>query len=152
MVTYKVNCEKALKKTSEGDSFTQLRGGSIGILQGIGPVHLEAFEKLGIRSVDDLASNKFYKMAKAISFLADSAEGDFRPEDSSMNINKAVDKAYETRSFREIRDAPVASLQGVSDEKGDIWGKVGVHSVQDLANSKYFRWAEAIIEMSKYEE
>lgn len=152
LVNHKLNCEKALKKSNEGNSFKQLQTGSIDILQGVGPVHLETFEKLGIRSINDLANYKFFQMARAITILADSAEGDFRPKDSSMNINKAVDKAYEKQSIREIRDAPVASLQGLSDEKGEILGKIGVHSVGDLANLKYFQWAEAITEMSKYEE
>ena len=31
-----------------------------------------------------------------------------------MNINKAVDKAYEKKTFKEIADAPVDALQGVS--------------------------------------
>ena len=31
-----------------------------------------------------------------------------------MNINKALVKAYETKSFKELVDAPVDALQGVS--------------------------------------
>merc|ERR1711957_739490 len=99
------NCENALNKSHESMSFSELSNAktSIEVLQGIGPKHLETFDTLGIHSIQDLANNKFYKMAKAITILADSAEGDFRPEDSTMNIHKAVDKAYETKTFKEIR-------------------------------------------------
>mmetsp|Transcript_38437 Transcript_38437/g.42507 ORF Transcript_38437/g.42507 Transcript_38437/m.42507 type:complete len:151 (-) Transcript_38437:112-564(-) len=104
-------------------------------------------------SIQDLAEYKFYKMAKSITALADtSCEGDFRPEDSTMNINKAVMKKGETQAFCEIRDSPVASLQGLSDEKGEMFSTIGVNSVEDLANLKYCLWAEAIVELSKYEE
>mmetsp|Transcript_591 Transcript_591/g.714 ORF Transcript_591/g.714 Transcript_591/m.714 type:complete len:183 (+) Transcript_591:54-602(+) len=150
---HKLNCEKALKKAHEGESLSQLAAGPIGVLQGIGPANQEIFDKLGLESIQDLAEYKFYKMAKSITALADtSCEGDFRPEDSTMNINKAVMKKGETQAFCEIRDSPVASLQGLSDEKGEMFSTIGVNSVEDLANLKYCLWAEAIVELSKYEE
>lgn len=33
-----------------------------------------------------------------------------------MNLNKALDKEYETKSLKEIADAPVAALEGVSEK------------------------------------
>ena len=32
-----------------------------------------------------------------------------------MNINRALDKTWESKSLREILDAPVAALEGVSE-------------------------------------
>jgi predicted RecB family nuclease len=120
-------------------------------LQGIGPVHTEAFDQLGLRSIKDLATYKFYHMAKAITILKDS-ESEFRPETSTMNLNKGVDKKFERKSFKDISEAPVAALQGLSEENGALFRTVGVTTVADLANFKYCKWAESIVALSKYEE
>jgi predicted RecB family nuclease len=149
---HSLNCENTLKKEHEGESLSELSQSSIQVLQGIGPIHSEAFDKLGIRSIQDLANYKFYRMAKAIAILAQSAEGEFRPTASIMNINKGVDKAFETKSFKDICEAPVAALQGISDEKGALLSTVGATTVADLASLKYCQWAESIVELSKFEE
>lgn len=63
-----------------------------------------------------------------------------------MNINKAVDKSYEGKSFKELADSPVAALQGVSE--GDaklLMDAFNVKTVKDLANLKYVKWAQAIV-------
>jgi hypothetical protein len=31
-----------------------------------------------------------------------------------MNLNKALDKAYETKTFKELADSPVDALAGIS--------------------------------------
>jgi len=69
-----------------------------------------------------------------------------------MNVNTIVDKAYETKSLKDIVDAPVAALQGISDATGELLGHLGVHTVGDLADFKYCRWAEAIVVASQHEE
>mmetsp|Transcript_19203 Transcript_19203/g.31892 ORF Transcript_19203/g.31892 Transcript_19203/m.31892 type:complete len:184 (+) Transcript_19203:37-588(+) len=148
---HSLNCEHALKKANAGESFAELSEGSVQIFQGIGPKHTEAFDQLGIRSIHDLANYKFYHMAKAITVLKES-ESESRPEESKMNISKAVDKAYETKSLKEISEAPVAALMGLSDEKGALFRTFGVTTVADLAGLKYCKWAESIVALSKYEE
>lgn len=70
-----------------------------------------------------------------------------------MNINKAVDKAYEKKTLKEIADAPVDALQGVSE--GDaklLYEAFKVKTVRDLAELKYVQWAQAIVALAKTEE
>ena len=70
-----------------------------------------------------------------------------------MNINKALDKAYESKSLAEILDSPVDAIAGVS--AGDavkLKEAFGINTVRDLANNKYFRWAQAIAALEKAEE
>ncbi len=70
-----------------------------------------------------------------------------------MNINKALDKAYEGKSLKEIARAPVSALQGVS--QGDavkLKEAFGVDTVRELANLKYVRWAQAIVALADAEE
>jgi len=70
-----------------------------------------------------------------------------------MNINKAVDKAYETKSLKEIADSPVSALQGVSEGDAKLLAEAfNVKTVKDLAELKYVKWAQAIVALSGTEE
>lgn len=63
-----------------------------------------------------------------------------------MNINKAVDKAYEDKSLKEIAKAPVSALQGVSEGDAEkLKAAFGVDTIRELAELKYVRWAQAIV-------
>jgi hypothetical protein len=66
-----------------------------------------------------------------------------------MNINKVVDKQYESKTFKEIAASPVDALQGVSSGDAELLQKAfNVKTVRDLANLKYVRWAQAIINLA----
>jgi hypothetical protein len=70
-----------------------------------------------------------------------------------MNINKAVDKDFEGKSFKELVNAPVAALQGISDAKAKLLhDALGIKTIGDLANCKYFKWARAIDILAETEE
>ncbi len=70
-----------------------------------------------------------------------------------MNINKAVDKAYESKSLKEIADAPVDALEGVSASDAELLAKAfGIKTVRDLGTNKYFLAAQAIAALAVKEE
>ena len=69
-----------------------------------------------------------------------------------MNINNAVDKSYEGKSFKEIAKAPVAALQGLSDNDAKLLKEAfGIDTVEELAKNKFFRWAQAIVILAETE-
>jgi hypothetical protein len=149
-----LNVNLALKKTDEGRSFGDhvSQGQPITVLQGIGPVSKDAMNALGIHTISDLANYRYYHLAKAIATMADVEDSGQRAADSQMNINKGVDKAYETLSFKLMAESPVAALQGISEDKGALFAHVGVVTIGDLANLKYCKWAESMVTLSEYEE
>lgn len=62
-----------------------------------------------------------------------------------MNINKIVDKDYKDKSFKEIADAPVNALQGISARDAKLLKQaLNIETVRDLANLEYVKWATAI--------
>ncbi len=70
-----------------------------------------------------------------------------------MNLNKALDKAYEGKSLKELADAPVAALAGVSDNDARLLQEAfNVKTVRDLANLKYVKWAQAIVTLADTEQ
>jgi hypothetical protein len=63
-----------------------------------------------------------------------------------MNINKALDKAWEGKPFKEIAEAPVSALAGVTEKDAELLAQAfGIKTVRDMANSKFFKWARAIV-------
>jgi len=69
-----------------------------------------------------------------------------------MNINNAVDKPYHIKSFKEIADAPVSALNGISAKDAELLQKAfHIKTVRDLANLKYTKWASAIVALAEEE-
>lgn len=70
-----------------------------------------------------------------------------------MNINKFLDKAYEEKMFfKDIADAPVSALSGVSDNDAEkLKDAFGVETIRDLAENKFFKRAAAITALADNE-
>jgi hypothetical protein len=67
----------------------------------------------------------------------------------SVVLDKALDKAYESKSLNEILDAPVAALAGVSDGDAEhLSAAFGIKTVRDLGSNKYFAAAAALVALS----
>jgi len=76
-----------------------------------------------------------------------------KPGALNININKAVDKAYETKSLKEIADAPVDALEGVSAGDAELLAKAfGIKTIRDLGSNKFFLVAQAIAALAAKEE
>ena len=70
-----------------------------------------------------------------------------------MNINKALDKAWEGKPFKEIAEAPPSALAGVSEKDAELLAQAfGIKTIRDMANSKFFKWARAIVIAADVEE
>lgn len=70
----------------------------------------------------------------------------------AININKALDKAYEGQSLKALCDMPLAGFQGLSEEGAKNLEKLGLKTVKDLANWKFVGWAQAIVALAATEE
>ncbi len=69
-----------------------------------------------------------------------------------MNINKFVDKAYEGQTLRELVNAPVDAISGVSENDAKLLAEsFGVQTISDLAKLKYVKWAQAICALAEGE-
>ena len=70
-----------------------------------------------------------------------------------MNINKYLDKAYETKNLKDLPNAPVDAIAGVSANDADLLKRAfHVKTIADLANLKYVKWAQAICTLAEGEE
>jgi hypothetical protein len=67
----------------------------------------------------------------------------------SVVLDKALDKAYESKSLAEILDAPVSALAGVSEGDAEkLAAAFGIKTVRDLGSNKYFAVAGALVALS----
>jgi hypothetical protein len=70
-----------------------------------------------------------------------------------MNINGAVMKEYEGKSFKELANAPVTAIAGVTASDAEhLKAAFNVKTVKDLATLKYALWAQAIVTLSETEQ
>ena len=67
----------------------------------------------------------------------------------NVNLDKALDKAYEGSSLEEILAAPVSALAGVSDGDAEhLAAAFGIRTVRDLGSNKYFAVAGVLVALS----
>jgi hypothetical protein len=69
----------------------------------------------------------------------------------AVGLDKALDKAYESKSLTELLDAPVSALAGVSDGDAEhLDAAFGIKTVRDLGTNKYFKLAQGLAEVGGY--
>lgn len=67
-----------------------------------------------------------------------------------LGLELKLKKQWEGKSAKELADAPVTALQGVSDGDAEHLLKAfNIKTVRDLGTNKFFRWAQAISALSE---
>jgi hypothetical protein len=65
------------------------------------------------------------------------------------NINKFLDKSFETMELAELVNAPVGALSGLSEaDAAALASALHIKTIGDLATNKYVLWAQAIHNLS----
>lgn len=141
----------AVDKEYENKWLEEMADAPIAALQGVAARGAEALASVGIKTIRDLGCSKFYKWARAINILAEKEEDGKRAEGALANIDTAVVKEYEKKTLKEIAEAPVCALQGISEKAAEGLEAIHVRTVADLANSKYAAWSEAICTLASAE-
>lgn len=62
-----------------------------------------------------------------------------------MNINTVVDSAFADQSFRDICNAPISAMKGVSAKDAKALQQAfNINTIGELADLKFVKWATAI--------
>jgi len=69
----------------------------------------------------------------------------------TLNINGALDKAHENKPLREVIKLPPSALQGLAEKADEIFARYGMKTIEDMANWKFYNYAVAINDLTKYE-
>jgi hypothetical protein len=62
-----------------------------------------------------------------------------------MNINTIVDAEFTGKCFRDLRNAPLSAMRGLSSKDAEALREAfNISTIGDLAKLKFVRWASAI--------
>jgi len=153
--TYSMNVAKAVDKKHENKSFAEIVKLPPSALQGLADNADAVFAEYKMNTIADMGNWKYYKLACAIVELSKIEVKAGRGKDSKCNINGALSKKYEKHSLKDICKLKLSAFEGISEDADTHFDKIkntGVlESIQDLAKSKYFKWAEALNTFAAYE-
>lgn len=68
----------------------------------------------------------------------------------SADLASLLDKAWEDKPLKDVLDAPVSALSGVSEDDAEALRQAfNVKTVHDLGRNKYFKAAHALVALSE---
>ena len=110
-------------------------------IKGVSEKDAELLKKaLGIKTVKDLAESKYVAIAQAITMISEFWE-------------KALDKEFEAKSPKELVDAPVRALSGVTEEDEKLLTEaLNIKTIRDLATNKFVFIAQVLRALANLEK
>lgn len=108
----------ALQGLAEGKADALLAGTSVH--DDLNNTLTQAPPELNIKTIGDLGTWKYFKMAKTMATLATVEEADKRADANASNVNLALDAAHEQASFSAMLTLPPSALQGLTERCGTL--------------------------------
>lgn len=144
-----LNINKAVVKSMEGSSFREIAKSDVSSIEGIGPKRAAALKGLSIDTVEDFGTWKYYRLAKAITKLAQT-ETDPVNENAALNIGKGVDKGFRDKSLQEIAQAPPSAMLGLAAHADDQLHLLNIKTIADLAHCEWAAYADSITTLAEF--
>jgi len=144
----------ALVQEYEDKTLRDLAKGPVTCFSGLGGRKQTLLSSFGIKSVESLASWKFARWAESICLLASTEKDgstDCSKNKGKININKALDKEWEGWSMSFLIDAPPSAFAGLTPKHDETLKALGITSIKDLGNWRYYKWARAICTLAEVE-
>jgi predicted RecB family nuclease len=66
----------------------------------------------------------------------------------SVNLDKALDKAWEDKPLAELLDAPPSALAGLTERHDELLRELGINTLRDLGTNKHFALAGALVALA----
>ena len=90
----------------------------------------------GIKTVEDLATNKYVGFAQGINSLSECSE-------------QILDKTFEKKVYENLAKKPVSAISGISDENAALLKRVfGIDTIKEMAENKYVLIAQTTVAMA----
>ncbi len=128
---------KFFDKAYEDKSILELAKAPVAAISGVSESDAEDLEKaFGIKTVEDLATNKYVRLAQGINcFSACSGE--------------ILDREFESKEYENLAEKPVSAISGVSEGDAALLKKAfGIDTIRELAENKYVAIAQATVSLS----
>ena len=128
---------KFFDKAYEDKSILELAKAPVAAISGVSESDAEDLKKaFGIKTVEDLATNKYVRSAQGINcFSACSGE--------------ILDREFESKEYENLAEKPVSAISGVSEGDAALLKKAfGIDTIRELAENKYVAIAQATVSLA----
>ena len=128
---------KFFDKPYEKKSILELAKAPVAAISGVSESDAQDLKKaFGIKTVEDLATNKYIKLAQGINAF-------------SAASGTILDKEYVSEGFKKLAGEPVSAISGISKDDASLLKKAfGIDTIRDLAENKYVGIAQATVSLA----
>jgi hypothetical protein len=128
---------KFFDKSYETKSILDLAKAPVAAISGVSETDAEDLKKaFEIKTVEDLAMNKFVKLAQGINYF-------------SACSGEILDREFESEEYEKLAEKPVSAISGVSEEDAILLKTAfGIDTIRELAENKYIAIAQATISLA----
>jgi len=128
---------KFYDKTYEDKSIEELVKAPVAAISGVSESDAEDLKKaFGIETVEDLATNKYVKLAQGINCF-------------SACSGQILDKDFELKEYEDLAKKPASAISGVSEQDAALLKKAfGIDNIKELAENKYVAIAQATVTLA----
>eukprot|EP00420_Gonyaulax_spinifera_P038923 CAMPEP_0197889330 /NCGR_PEP_ID=MMETSP1439-20131203/24285_1 /TAXON_ID=66791 /ORGANISM="Gonyaulax spinifera, Strain CCMP409" /LENGTH=269 /DNA_ID=CAMNT_0043509303 /DNA_START=64 /DNA_END=873 /DNA_ORIENTATION=- len=148
---YAMNLDLALDKACEGKSLKEILDSPISTIQGLTGMADDALAELNLKTVRDLGTWRFYLIARALVALAEKEDAGAPSAGRNMNIREALDRQHEAKSLKQVLNLHPSAFNMFPAKADVILQKLKVATIRSLGSRKTFAWANAMVELEKYE-
>ena len=156
---YKMNLNLTIVKDYRGKTIKEILDSPVTALRGLSDIGEEALQKLGVKTVREVAAWKPFLLARAIVTLAPTESTDMDTETApagggiskKMNIRNMLDKEFEALPLKQVPDLPVSALSILPPECVEVLHTMRIRTIKHLGQRKYFQWANSMLELEQYE-
>jgi len=147
---YHMNVNFAVVKEYESKTLQELCDAPPHAIQGISELSGEVMSVLGLKTLRDMGTWRFYRHARAIVALAEKEEA--HAGNGKMNIRNGLDSEHETKSLKDIQHLHVSALAGFPAKCDDLLAKLRINTIQQLGKRKVFAWSAAIVDLAELQQ
>jgi len=148
---YAMNIDKAVIKELEGKPLKEILNAPISAIQGLSDMNADTLGALGLKTVRDLGSWKFFLLARAIHTLADKEDQAPGASGGRMNIREALDRVHEAKTLKQVCRLHPSAFNMFPESADAVLAKLRIKTIEHLATRKTFAWANAMVELEKFE-
>jgi hypothetical protein len=125
---------KFYDKAYEDKSIIDLAKAPVAAISGVSESDEEdLYKAFYIKTVEDLATNKYVRLAQGITCF-------------SASSGEILDKEFESKEFEDLAEKPVSAISGISEGDAELLKKAfGIDTIKELAENKYVKIAQATV-------
>ena len=124
-------------KAYEGKSIEELCKAPVHAITGVSETDAVVLEvAFDIKTVEDLATNKYVRLAQGINSLSE----------VSVQI---LNKTFESKIYENLAKKPVSAISGITEENAALLKRIfGIDTIREMAENKYVLIAQTTVAMA----